>query len=397
MRTSARSLALLTLLAALIACGDPEPTPPVIQNNGNNTPTPDMADLPGSGDMGDLGLDPDQPGGDMGEDMMMVPEGAYCREVSDDLGVIDVTAGVKTIMGDTTGGMSVVGSACGFNSAPERVFKFTLSGPARLDLALTPSSALNWAMDVRAGDCDATTSLFCSRNPNTTITANDDKTYFLLVEPLDSAAEGRFQINITPTPLVCLPVGDRKCDGPNLTQCIQGGLEEEELTCAAPCAMNACGGDVCDNAIVVNTFPFDLEGPAEPYTSSFNFSGPNTCINPDTAIIPPDPNDPDATTEPGTPGMPTGSIATPGEDVVFRLPGLMAGQKLTVDASTALGDESDNAIFVLNTCDPMSCLTAIDLGDVLSGWNVPANGDYTVVVDRRSGSSKPIKVRINVE
>jgi hypothetical protein len=407
MRLRAPSLLVCCSLALLAACGDPEPNGPIVQPNNNTTPDMTGGDMTGGdmtgGDMGDMqpdaGDDMDGPDGDMSapdQGDMGGGMGPFCRD-AEDLGVLDVNAGIKMLAGDTTGKMSVVGTQCGFNSGAEKIFKFTLSAPARLDLALTPSSAINWVMDMRAGDCAQTTSLFCARNPNTTFVADDDKTYFLVVEPLDSAAEGAFQIRVTPTPLVCLPVGERTCVGEDLKQCIQGGAAEETLDCAAPCSMNACGGDLCENAIVVNSFPFEFTGPSAPYSSSFNFSAPNSCVFADTAYIPPDPNDPDANMMPGEPGAPISSMSTPGQDVVFRLPGLMAGQKLTVDASTNLGDSSDNAIFVMNSCDPMSCLVALDIGDVLSGWTVPANGDYIVVVDRRAASNQDIKIRLSLE
>jgi hypothetical protein len=397
MRISARSLLLPSLLLAQLACGDPEPKDPIISMPTDMDPVTDMGDQGPGLDMA-VDTDMDAPDADAGVDMpdMEILPGAYCEQ-AEDLGEIDITAGVKMVTGSTVGGSTRVGSACGFTSANEKVFKFTLSGPARLDLALMPDSDINWVMDLRAGDCDGTSSLYCARNTRTTLIANDDKTYFLVVEPLESASEGSFKLSITPSALVCLPVGDRSCAGDDLKQCIQGGEQEETLRCAAPCTEGACGGDLCENAIVVTSFPFDLEGPADPYQSSFNFAGPNTCVNPDTTYIPPDPNDPDANMMPDPPGTMTGSIATPGQDVVFKLPGLVAGQKLTVDASTALGDASDNAIFVLNTCDPMSCLVALDIGDVLSGWEVPTSGDYTVVVDRRTSSNQDIKIRLTLE
>ena len=51
----------------------------------------------------------------------------------------------------------------------------------------------------------------------------------------------------------------------------------------------------------------------------------------------------------------------------------------------------------MDTCDKSTCHIGRDLGDTLTDWEVPADGDYVVVVERRTLSTADIVVEIDVQ
>jgi hypothetical protein len=83
-----------------------------------------------------------------------------------------------------------------------------------------------------------------------------------------------------------------------------------------------------------------------------------------------------------------------GQDIILSLPGLSAGQIVTVDASM---DSQDDVIAVLETCDDSPvCIRFVDLGDKLT-WNVEAAGDYFIVVDRPRAESGMFSFSVDIQ
>lgn len=395
----------LSLLAS--ACGPEQnngttpPPPPVDTNSSENNKNtensvmePDMpaeTDMPGENNTGNQNSNTGNQNSNTGNNS--TPD--LCNNV-EDLGTIDVASGELVLEGDTTPAavLSLYATECGFGSAAEVGFQVRFDQPAELT-ATTDSTGLAWAIELREGKCEMSTKRFCTTQTVPTFTVEADKDYILMFEPRMNS-RGTFKSTLKINPLVCLPIGARTCAGDDLEVCTGGGQSKESITCGAPCSMDACGGDICANAIEVSSFPHRFTAVAEAYEDTINFGMGNSCTNPDTEIIPNDPNDPDGTPGNPTPEEPTGDIPTPGQDVIFKLTGLTAGKKLTVDASSAAGDEADSSIFVLDGCDTMQCRIGVDLGDKLTEWEVPADGDYYVIVDRTSRNNTDFAVDIDL-
>lgn len=393
---------LLTLCAitafTLSACSDDNNRPPSIPQPTNNTPDKDMK-LPDK-DMGDMKDDKDLP--DSATDMadmpdMTTPGGTdLCSNVQK-LGTIAVADRTESLSGSTLtiDGMdpliSGVGTACGGQVAAEQVFEFQVDQPVRITANLKAKDNTAWVLEARTGTCQASETLYCSANTASYVfVAQPGKTYYLVAEPQRQDKTGAFDLDLKLTPLVCLPVGGTTCAGTDVSLCEAGGEAQITYACGAPCSQDHCGGDLCDNAISVTAGTFRINGAAKAYKNTFDFKDSVKCVNPDTAI---QPEMGEPIPDPGSPG----NISTPGQDVVFKLPGLKKDQKVTVDATTDAGDNADSAIFVLNSCDVLDCRVGLDIGDKLDAWTVPADGDYFIVVDRVRSSDQEIVVDIKIE
>ncbi len=194
--------------------------------------------------------------------------------------------------------------------------------------------------------------------------------YFVVVEPRTGIDRGSFEFTMTFEELVCSPPGGTSCNGDNLVVC-QAGTSEAEYACGTGCMNAACLGDTCDTALEV-TASGSYTGNIEAFDGTLDFGTQPSCSL----------------------GGDQG-IATPGPEIVLSLPGLEAGQTVTVDAS--MNDDNDNAIFVLDQCtDQEGCLAAIDIGEVLT-WDVEADGDYFIVIDKTTDSPNPFNYTIDIQ
>lgn len=300
--------------------------------------------------------------------------GDLCSSVQD-LGMLSQADSGLKLDGTTTSAtlVSSVATPCGFGSAPEVSYLLSFEKGARVKAKLTASST-SWVMDLRGGDCMGSESISCLATSDRTFVVGAGESRILTLEP-ENNARGTFSLELEITDLECTPIGGSMCSGDDISIC-EGGKAQNIYTCGEACSMDFCGGDICENAIAVRSFPYTFTGKTEKtYRSRLDFGDATACNYPDGGA----------------------AFPTPGEDVTFSLPGLQAGQKLTVDASPEAGNMSDSAIFVLESCDKSTCKIGRDLGDKLEGWEVPAAGDYTVVVDRRSGSLADIVVKIDVQ
>ncbi len=301
----------------------------------------------------------------------------------EDMGTVDASATPMIIDGSTTDASleSVLQTPCGFGNAPERSYLFTFDKPTRVTAAVTNGST-SWVIDVRNGTCEATASLTCDASPSRTFVVPAGETRLITVEP-ENNSRGTFELTLEFEELVCLPIGSTTCSGADISRCEQGGLAETVYTCGEACSMDSCGGDFCENAVEVSSFPYRFEGKTNAYGDRLDFDDATECYYPDGE---------------GEDGMGMGMpFTTVGEDVTFKLTGLTAGQLLTVDARPSIGNQGDSAIFVMDTCDKSTCHIGRDLGDTLTDWEVPADGDYIVVVERRTLSTADIVVEIDVQ
>lgn len=377
--TSLASHLLFGCIAWMLLPGCPtESTGPLVSNNmGKDTNKKEMSDT-STGDMSDMvGVDTD----------MDASSGEMFCANRLELGMLDTSiAKVQKVSSDNMGAMlNGTSTTCGSSSAMERVMQFTVSGPVRIRTTITPKEAINWSLSMHTGDCNTHQEHTCVSDGFMSFVANAGTTYNIVAEPTNGSQLGSFDLELDMTPLACLPVGETICLGDDVERCEGGGATKTTYTCGAPCAQGGCGGDMCENAPLITSFPHRFTATATPYFNNFDFSNPHSCLNPDGG-------------NEGELGVVGEPMSTLGKDVVFKLPGLKSGQKLTVDASADLGNTADSAIFILEDCtNLMTCHLAKDLTNLVSQWEVPKDGDYTVIVDRRSTSPIDIIVDINVE
>jgi hypothetical protein len=91
-----------------------------------------------------------------------------------------------------------------------------------------------------------------------------------------------------------------------------------------------------------------------------------------------------------------GVLTTPGAEQVLSAPGLVSGQKITIEAND-LADANDNAIFIMKGCGMgVECVAVDELADELS-WTVDEDGDYTIIIDNISSANKEFKHTITIE
>jgi hypothetical protein len=295
-----------------------------------------------------------------------------CDEVQD-LGEVDLAAEVSA-SGNTEGFVDTTTTTCAAVqnlSGAENAFKFTVPAAARVNLVLTSESSVDWVIEVREGACeDAAASMTCSDVEDFDFVVEPGTEYFVVAEPRTGIDRGPFEFTMTFEELVCSPPGGVSCDVDDVVVC-QAGTSEARYGCGTGCMDAACLGDSCATAFEV-TASTSFAGDTEAFSGTLDFGSQPSC----------------------SVGGEQG-IATPGPEVVLSLPGLTQGQTVTVDAS--MNDDNDNAIFVLDQCsDQQGCLDAIDIGEVLT-WDVPADGNYFVVIDKTTSSAKPFAYAVDIQ
>jgi len=372
---------LFPLVLLGMSCGDPQSTPP------DPFVPPDMnGDLPiVTNDMGG-DTDPNNPNNppdlrcdnvdcEIGEKCVRgdcVPQSAKlaCDEVQD-LGILAI-ADTHTISGDTTGFVDTLSTTCGmegdFNGA-ENAFRFQVDKDAMVTFNLTTTSAVNWLMEVRRSSCmDDSDIAICNTSENISFPVTAGQTYTLIVEPEVGINKGAFTITATFVERVCPSPGARTCVDGNIEECRVSGLVM--LECPDGCTDGVCHGDRCDNAIEV-TASTSFEGNINALASEINFGSEPTCSTN------------------GTNGIPS-----PGQDLFLKLPGLTAGQVVTIDASM---DNQDDVIGIVRDCAAaLVCVGAVDLGDRWE-WTVTEDGDWYVIVDNRQPSSGTYSFTVDIQ
>ncbi len=290
--------------------------------------------------------------------------------------------------GDTAGYADAIATICpseGLYSGAENAIKFTVASAGGAEFSVSTSDPIDWLMEVRE-DCSDPgmdppdnnepmpgdlARAQCSNSASLSFTVRPGRDYWLIVEPAAGAIDtGTFEWTLDLGPARLCSVGRTCQDATTVLQCF-AGVEERVLSCGTTCTNGSCAGDLCTNALEV-TAAMSWSGDADAFTSFFDFADQTSC------------------SMDGVEG-----IATPGPDMVLSLPGLTAGQRVSVDAS--MMDDNDNAIFVLDSCDVNSgCLAGRDLGDKLD-FDVPADGDYFVVIDKLTNSTHTFNYTIDIQ
>ncbi|MBA2662841.1 MAG: hypothetical protein H0U74_11130 [Bradymonadaceae bacterium] len=270
---------------------------------------------------------------------------------------------------DQPGGPS---SSCAIEGGRSQVaFRFQVDAPSRLDFEIVHAAELDLVMELREHRCDeAAGALFCTDAEDQVYFAEAGKDYFLIVESRDGQSPGPFELRVSARGALCAPAGQWSCEATSRVQCF-GGQEQRSFQCATSCTGDSCAGDSCENAIEV-TSSTSFSGQSAAYTSAFDFSD-----------------------KPGCTSSGISGLTTLGQDLVFFLPGLLAGQKLFVDALT--NDTNDNLIAVLDTCSAQAgCVAAASIGNQLR-WQVERGGDYYVIIDKTTSTARDFHYRIEID
>lgn len=303
-----------------------------------------------------------------------------------------VSAGIRgdetedvTVPFSTDGTTNVIELPCGRAAAPDAVIELTPSdSPARLRLTLPPNFAASVyfgpSCDVTQARCQDAAALE-RRNGLIGLAVTPEIRTFLVIESARVTNDtGSFTMNVEVTPFVCpadLPtINDgraKRCDANGqLMQC-NGEVEIVVGECPHGCHRNFCNGDTCATAISVLEFPYTFQ------SNPFPLFGDDTWFeNADLATC----------------GI---QRAQTGDDVMFRLPNLVAGQRVTVDASADVGDFAPGNVLIKSTCeDDGVCLANSGIFEKIEDWVVPADGDYFVIVERILSDTDQIVVVIDV-
>lgn len=388
------------ILALASGCTDDEPnTTPTPTPSNNSTTKEDMASNSGNqapnssansseGDMGE----PDMAGENQApnsalEDMgsgnnqsgnnATTCEGDECDwsmfgecERVNDLG--QLSPGAQTIVGSTAGLQSGISTSCAMDGemAVEYVWAFTPEVASFITIETRDEGGLDWVVSTRGGECAPAAERICRDSGVIDYLVSAGEQQFIVAEPIAGMDTGRLELDLTIEAAVCDMLGARTCDGDSIKVC-EGGTEEVLYACGTTCEMDECVGNTCDRAEVLGQpGAYEYTGSLEAYTSDFDSADIDSCAQ----IV----------------GQ------TPGAEMVFSLPGLTAGQTVTIEANDA-ADQNDNAILILDGCGQTAeCVAGDELLDALT-WTVTADGDYTVIVDNISRTSKDFKHVITIQ
>ncbi len=371
-------IAVSLFVTASVGCEDDKipPTSVVTDSGiGKDAITPDHSDV--KNDAGDTEVDV-KPGpcdgvvcvdGEACVDGGCVAVGdiGFSCEAPRDLGILKPGAPLE-VKGNSDGQPVVLKTGCAAkDNSSQSVFKFRVAEDSQIHAKfLTTTQPV--VMELREGACvDGSTALFCDTQPRV-FEAKAGKDYYLIVEARHDYSTGEFKIELDTTALRCSPVGSWSCEGTKRVEC-SIGAGEISFECGSGCNSGKCGGDTCENAIVVSG-PLTVAGETGAFENNYNFESQPTC---------------------STTGV--ASTNTPGPDLIFSLPGLKAGQKILVDATNEPGRP---IIGITRSCGISNGCVA---GDTIVGkleWQVDTAGDYFVIIDRTNSGNVAFDYRIDI-
>ncbi|MGM0557407.1 MAG: hypothetical protein ACQEVA_13575 [Myxococcota bacterium] len=344
------------------------------EDGGDTSEDGDVED-PDSGDTGDGGDGEDNTceSTEDCEDGEICLEGTCVTETAEtkceaavDLGAIDIGE-TKSGGGDLFAASDFTSNSCANEEdSGEVMFRFTAESDGLVTFDPTFEGAFGATVEYRGYSCQDIEGVdgVCYESPETFFATAG--TEYLVVVELDSPRGGDFTIDLS-LEEGC-QTGDRACSGDDLKFCSGDGFDT--YTCAGGCSTSACAGDSCSNPIQV-TGSATFSGDVAAYVNNYNFE--------DSAEF--------CSTGDGT------AIPTPGEEVIFELPNLTAGQVIGIDTQT--GDDNANAIFVSNNCgEPFSC-SETSLLDEDFEWTAPADGTYYIIVDKQFGGGDTFSYSID--
>lgn len=379
-------LVALSLAAGVWAgCGDDKPSNNKVVNNSDSITDTSGGERDTGQDVKDEedGEEGDAPDASKGacDGVVCLPNEAcvegVCEDVGDigfrceaprDLGVLAVGTPLQ-VDGNSDGQPVLLKTGCAAQDhSSQSVFKFQVAENAAVDIKFLETT-LPVVMEVREDGCvDGSTALLCGMQSET-FQAKAGIDYYLVVEARHDYSTGDFSVELSPKAAqVCSPAGSWSCDGTQRVQCF-AGTEERVFECGSSCGDGVCAGDVCDNAVVVSD-AVTVAGDTRAFENQFDLKDQPTCST-------------DRVTGP----------MTPGQDMVFSLPGLKAGQTISVDTTQQPGR---TVIGVTRNCGiSAGCVAADDQTGKLV-WPVDVAGDYFVIIDRSSNANVPFAYQIEI-
>lgn len=405
MRTLTQGAALLLISSAMLlaACGDDEPgpsiTPQTSNSNANNTTTGENQSPNATPNNQTTGTNQTSnnttPANNTAPSNNQTSnnttpnnntstcEGAECENFSvfgecdfvNDQGTISVASGSTNLRltGSTAGLESDISSSCAADAdtAPEYVWSFVPGDASFVTISIVDDGGLDWVISTRSGECQPANEKVCRDSGLIDYLAGGDERQFIVAEPVAGVQTGSIELDVQLEPAVCSDLGARTCDADSVRVC-EGGTMETSYRCGTGCNMGACDGDVCANAYPLQgSSTFEFEGNMRAYTDSFDAQDYASCSL-------------------------GGVLTTPGAEQILSAPGLVSGQKITVQANDP-ADANDNAIFIMKGCGmTVECVAVDELADELS-WTVDEDGDYTIIIDNISNANKEFKHTITIE
>lgn len=372
-----RSFIAIVACAALAGgCGDDDNPATDTIRPGNNQITPDAgrdADADASSELDSADEDSheeEQP--DSTEPDVEIPdEGALCDSVN--LGRIGPNQSISSV-GDLADAENGFHLSCAVGIARELVYRFSVEQPSRVTLRALSESVGSWSLQINHGTCAGSSELACFSSANQTFFAEAGVDYFLILEPTNRATQGQVNISLTTEALGCYPAASAVCVGDEIERC-HADYTPSRSSCPAGCTDSACNGDTCENALEMDpSGHMLLEGSLDGLTDAYNFRGRQECFESGHAL------------------------PTREKDLVIALNGLRAGQVVHVDASEDVGDQNDNAIFIVEDCAQTPiCIAGGDSSDEKLRWEVPADGDYLLIIDLISTITDTFSYQITVD
>lgn len=259
------------------------------------------------------------------------------------------------------------------DQSPEAVFSFTVQEPSQIKIRF-PDSEFALVAELREGLCRSEEGAqWCVGLEGEDFIAEPDTAYFLVVEARSGWNVGNFTVefDVEPYDPVCLPAGSWRCDGDTRVQCY-ASIEERQYDCGVGgCQNNECLGDGCHNPIEVRG-AMTFSGDVSAFTSRFNFKDSPSCSS--------------SSDETG----PT----TAGQDMVFYLPDLIAGQTVHI---RALDSPTVNVLALLEDCNETSpvCIAGDDETMEME-WEVTKDGGFYVVIDQFHSTSGGFNYSIDI-
>lgn len=256
------------------------------------------------------------------------------------------------------------------DTVPEKVFKFQIAQRARIKA----SGASNYTFELRQDPCGEEASIL-SCNPNGQLLSRmlpAGMDFYLIVE--DEAELGEADYTEESENFFDLEIEDlfgTECQ-PGTSECVGSGDEVkvcsmigtyETKTCPTSCTDGACVGDTCDNPIVLSDGAASLQGELTAFTDKIEAY---SCGD----------NDGD-----GFAGQALGA-----QDIVFKAPGLQAGQTINISVPDA-AEAMRNIVIQRDGCGETAvCEHFGQVGVAALSHEVEEAGDYYVIIDGQEGA-----------
>lgn len=287
-----------------------------------------------------------------GECIHQTRAGYSCAEPFD-LGTLGDGVTV-TETADPRGEENVMTTLCSHDDeSPQAVFRFDVDAPMAINIDAEHTASMNPIVTELRTDS-------CQQLPDDDMCEDwqlvePDRDHYVIVEALQGNLIAEFELTLSAEEAACAPHGATSCQDGHRVSCSMGAAEET-LECLDGCDDAECIGADCSNPIEINGST-TLVGEVYGHRNSLDLDEDASCA------------------------LDIGS--TTGQDVVFSMPDLHAGQVLEVippgngNWVVAVVDDCDMSAEVLECVDG-----GIDYADF--SWQVEQDGDYYVVVTRLS-------------